>query len=44
MININMRCIEIAQTMRKNVEWFRININMRCIEINMAQSAKSQAD
>ena len=28
-----MRCIEIAQTMRKNVEWFRININMRCIEI-----------
>ena len=37
-ININMRCIEITETVKNEPTSYTININMRCIEINSGLS------
>ena len=44
MININMRCIEIASValMKTETEW--ININMRCIEMPVWENALDVID
>ena len=43
-ININMRCIEIIDTVTNDDDTTSININMRCIEIVDVTTNTSKAD